>query len=179
MARRRGITTTQRRRFATEEKEETIMTENVQLILIANIFRIMRLLVGFGFGYLGYGLYVKGVFDKTEDINASFGSAKIALRNVAPGVVFGIAGIVVAILSVVRPIKVDQTVSISGNIVSSQPATQHGSIPRLLEHKEIAFEDKLGSLLRTCQTYTELLKTCEDELTREHDQERQERSTSR
>ncbi|HJY86254.1 MAG TPA: hypothetical protein VKE24_05395 [Candidatus Acidoferrales bacterium] len=86
------------------------MADDTQLVLIGNVFRIACLMVGFGFAYLGYRLYVKGVFDKTQDINASFGDAKVALRHVAPGVVFGIAGIVVSILSVVRPIQITTSV---------------------------------------------------------------------
>src|SRR5215813_8827954 len=84
------------------------MDGDVQIVLIANIFRVFCLIAGLGFGYLGYKLYVKGVFDKTQDIKASFGNAKVALRHVAPGVVFGVAGIIIAVLGVIRPIKTEQ-----------------------------------------------------------------------
>jgi hypothetical protein len=105
------------------------LADDTQLVLIANVFRIVCLVAGLIFAYLGYRLYVKGVFDKTQDIQASFGNAKVALRHVAPGVVFGIAGIVVALLSVVRPIEITTT---------TVPGSRHipGSTPNEEKHDQ-------------------------------------------
>src|SRR5580765_4270089 len=139
--------------------EEDFMSEDVQIILIANIFRIMSLLVGFGFACLGYKLYVKGVFDKTQDLKASFGNAKLALRNVAPGVVFGIAGIVVGILAVVRPVMLDhsreshklRSSSATSQIVDSNspsaksPELSHPKDPKTRSEDEILREELFAS----------------------------------
>lgn len=149
------------------------MSENVQLLLIENVFRVACLLVGTVFGYLGYKLYVRGVFDKTQDINAAFGSVKVALRHVAPGVVFGIAGIAIAALSVVRPITLDHSVEKAAfdstparSVSTSQPAGV--PTPRLLEHTMFAHENDTGRKMRTCAAAAEIvlaavepLKACE------------------
>ena len=84
------------------------MTEYVQVVLIANAFRVLSLLVGLGFGYLGYRLYTVGVFEKAQELRAAFGKANLTLKQVAPGVVFGIAGIIIAALGVVRPVVVER-----------------------------------------------------------------------
>jgi hypothetical protein len=137
------------------------MSEDVQIILIANIFRIMSLLIGFGFACLGYKLYVKGVFDKTQDLKASFGNAKLALRNVAPGVVFGIAGIVVAILAVVRPVMLDH----------SRESQRHGSAsatPRIVDSNSRSAESSELSHLKDPKTQSED-EVIKDELFASHD----------
>jgi hypothetical protein len=81
------------------------MSEDVEVVLIGSVYRFFCLLAGFGFGVLGYRLYVKGVLDKSEEIKGHWGDKEVILKNVAPGVLFGIAGIIISALGVVRPIQ--------------------------------------------------------------------------
>jgi len=93
------------------------MTEYVQVVLIANIFRALRLFVCLGFGYLGYRLYAIGVFEKAQELKAVFGNANLTVKQVAPGVVFGIAGIIIAALGVVRPVTVERGNSLDETVL--------------------------------------------------------------
>jgi hypothetical protein len=92
------------------------MTEYVQVLIVANLFRLFALVTALIFAYLGYRLYVQGVFEKAQEVKAAFGAAHLTLRQVAPGVVFGIAAVVIAILGVVRPIVIDRVQSYSATV---------------------------------------------------------------
>src|SRR5689334_6495075 len=88
-----------------------ILSDSNQFVLIAIIYRIFSLAFGFAFGVLGYKLYVKGVFDKSQEVGGRWGSMEVIMKNVAPGVVFAVAGIIIAGFGVVRPISVEHTSS--------------------------------------------------------------------
>jgi hypothetical protein len=83
------------------------MSDTIQIILIGTGFRAICLASGLGFAYLGYRLYVKGVFEKSDEIKGHFGEASVVLKNVAPGVVFALFGLIVGLLGVIRPISID------------------------------------------------------------------------
>ncbi len=80
------------------------MNQDNAIFLIGTIYRVVCLLVGFGFAYLGYRLYVKGVLEKEGEISGKSRGWKVALKNVAPGVVFATLGVIIAALGIVRPI---------------------------------------------------------------------------
>jgi hypothetical protein len=83
------------------------MSDTIKIILIGTGFRAVCLASGLGFAYLGYRLYIKGVFEKAEEIKGHFGEASVVLRNVAPGVVFALFGLICGALGVIRPISID------------------------------------------------------------------------
>lgn len=80
------------------------MDQSVWIFLIGTFYRIVCLLVGYAFAYLGYRLYLKGVLEKEGEISGGYGGWKFAFRNVAPGVVFVILGVIVGGFGIVRPI---------------------------------------------------------------------------
>ena len=82
------------------------MSQLVEIILVGYGYRVLCVLLGFGFARLGYRLYVKRVLDKSEEIAGRLGKAEVILKNVAPGVVFVVAGIIIAALGVARPIVI-------------------------------------------------------------------------
>ena len=73
----------------------------VRAQLVEGVYRAAVLLVGVFFAYLGYRLYVAGVYG-TSDVSAAFGQAKVSLLRAGPGVIFALFGGIMIIVSVWR-----------------------------------------------------------------------------
>ncbi len=100
------------------------MSDTIKIILIGTGFRAICLASGLGFAYLGYRLYIKGVFEKSEEIKGHLGEASVVLKNVAPGVVFALFGLISGALGVIRPISIDAELrpTTTANTSKLQPA---------------------------------------------------------
>lgn len=122
------------------------MTENVWIVLILTTFRIVCIMASLFFCYLGYRLYVKGVFEKEGKIEGRYGKAKFVLRNVAPGVVFVVLGTVVGGFAVIRPINVHEETDTTASPVPDAIANKikQGTVLTLEERQ--TFSDSLEKL---------------------------------
>lgn len=78
------------------------MTEFEQAILLAIVSRLALLLVGLLFGYMGYRLFLAGVYEQAGDLEAKWGEKNIMLKRAAPGTFFALFGVAVIIVSIVQ-----------------------------------------------------------------------------
>jgi len=55
-------------------------------------YKIASLLVGLGFGYMGYRLFLAGLLGPAGDLKATIGSKELRLSRTAPGTFFALFG---------------------------------------------------------------------------------------
>ena len=73
--------------------------EIVLIILMISTYRIVSLIVGLGFAYMGYKLFIHGVFDKAGELQAAWGEKKLLLKQAAPGTFFSLFGTVIIVVA--------------------------------------------------------------------------------
>jgi hypothetical protein len=61
-------------------------------VTIVAIYKVASLLVGLGFGYMGYRLFLAGLLRPAGDLKASSGSRSLRLTRTAPGTFFALFG---------------------------------------------------------------------------------------
>jgi hypothetical protein len=78
------------------------MNDFTLTILMVLVFRAIVTLVGLAFCYLGYKLFVKGVYEKGGDLKAVWGDKNLALKQAGPGTFFAFFGVVVVGIGIWR-----------------------------------------------------------------------------
>lgn len=105
--------------------------------------RVVTMLVGFGFCYLGYKLYVSGVLQREGDLDIEIGEKKrIRLRDAAPGLFFGLFGMAIVSLQVIRGTTFNSrgnNFEATGNAVSAG-AERHTDYRTLARNEEYDWE---------------------------------------
>lgn len=78
-----------------------VMAESLSLmttvLVLQMVMYVATLLVGFGFAYLGYLLFVKGVFEGGGDWEGAWGEKNILIKRAAPGTIFALLGTAIVI----------------------------------------------------------------------------------
>lgn len=64
-------------------------------ILATLLYKLTSLSVGFLLSYLGYKLFMAGIWGNAGDLKANFKSNKLVLKNAAPGTFFVLFGAIV------------------------------------------------------------------------------------
>lgn len=64
-------------------------------IAIVAVFKIASLVVGLGFGYMGYRLFMAGIQRPAGELKVASGSRTLRLSRTAPGTFFALFGAVV------------------------------------------------------------------------------------
>ncbi|MDW3192083.1 MAG: hypothetical protein R8G66_06955 [Cytophagales bacterium] len=72
------------------------------------IYKVMSLLVGLASCYMGYRLFMNGVWGEAGDLNAQFGDNKLVLKKAAPGTFFAVLGTVVICFTLWKGLDIDQ-----------------------------------------------------------------------
>lgn len=76
------------------------MSVEITRIMVLAAYKICSLLVGLVFCYLGYKLFLAGVWGNAGDLNARFNNNKIVLKSAAPGTFFVLFGTIVIALTI-------------------------------------------------------------------------------
>ena len=78
------------------------MSEFVVVNLMVILFRTIMIGLGFGFAYLGYKLFVKGVYERAGELKAAWGDKNLVLKQAAPGTFFALFGVAVIAISILQ-----------------------------------------------------------------------------
>jgi len=68
------------------------MTENISIILIAVVYKIVTMGIGLLFGYMGYRLFISGIWGNSGNVDVDFMETKLVVRKAAPGTFFVLFG---------------------------------------------------------------------------------------
>lgn len=86
------------------------------------IYKLTTLLIGFGLVYLGFKLFLVGVFEGGGDLGVTFSDNKLILKKASPGIFFALFGTVVIIVSLWKGQELQQNAIIPSNV----PVLQSG-----------------------------------------------------
>lgn len=102
--------------------------EMVLIILMVSTYRIVSLIVGLGFAYMGYKLFLHGVFDKAGELQAAWGEKKLLLKQAAPGTFFSLFGTVIIVVALWKGLSFGLENGLAGltEQTTSFNATGHG-----------------------------------------------------
>jgi hypothetical protein len=70
------------------------------------LYKTICLIVGFGVIYLGYILFMKGIFGKAGDLATEHGKSKLKLTNGAPGTFFALFGAFIIVVAIFKKFEV-------------------------------------------------------------------------
>lgn len=76
-------------------------------VSIVAAYKIASLLVGLGFAYMGYRLFMAGIERPAGDLEASSGSRTLKLSRTAPGTFFALFGAAVIAVTIVQGFDVE------------------------------------------------------------------------
>jgi hypothetical protein len=109
------------------------MTEIIALLL----YKVVSLLVGLFFAYMGYRLFMAGVWGQAGELDAQFGNNKILLKKGAPGTFFALFGTVIIAFTIWRGLDLsttNTTTELKSNKVSQSSLSEpENSIPEIPE----------------------------------------------
>ncbi len=74
------------------------------ILLSITIYKTLSLIVGFGFGYLGYRLFISGVYEKAGELKAAWGDNRLILKQAAPGTFFSLFGAIIILITLLKGI---------------------------------------------------------------------------
>lgn len=118
------------------------------------IYKSIGLMIGGGFGVMGYLLLAQGIFDKSE-LSVVWGNRSLLLKRATPGTLFALFGVVVICTMILKPINVEE----NGNVyktafrpddvmqpLQAWPATRPQSVPlamqRLIEGGDVTTAER-------------------------------------
>ncbi len=82
------------------DEASDLIFADIAVVLALALYKITSLLVGLALCYLGYRLFVAGVWGKAGDLDAKFGNNKLILKSAAPGTFFALFGTIVIAVTI-------------------------------------------------------------------------------
>jgi len=87
------------------------METNEIAIISVLLYKIATLLLG-GFSiYLGYKLFIKGVWGNAGDLKANFSNNKLVLKSAAPGTFFAVLGAIIIVTSILMKFTINNEIT--------------------------------------------------------------------
>lgn len=83
------------------------MSSEIAAILILGVYRILIVVAGIASAYMGYRLFVRGLFANAGELKAAWGERKLVLKQAAPGTFFALFGAAIVMYSIVNPFHID------------------------------------------------------------------------
>ena len=98
-------------------------------VVLVAIYKVVSLIVGLGFGYMGYRLFLAGILAPAGELEASTGSKALKLSRAAPGTFFALFGAAVIVATIAQGFDVNL------------PATARSVINSLPEHPPMVTDE--------------------------------------
>ncbi|MFQ5964932.1 MAG: hypothetical protein ACE5KZ_11695 [Candidatus Scalinduaceae bacterium] len=109
------------------------METNIAIIFSLAAYKIVSLLVGLSFSYMGFKLFIAGIWGKAGELDAQFGENKLILKKAAPGTFFVLFGTIIVGLTIWRGLEYK-------NIIEKLP---HTPVPHSSSHMLEPLPNKL------------------------------------
>ena len=95
------------------------MTENYGVMISLTLYKVASLCVGWAFGWMGYRLFMAGVWGNAGDLSAKYGDNKLVLKSAAPGTFFALFGTVIIAVTIWQGYELSTTTGIDQSAVDS------------------------------------------------------------
>jgi hypothetical protein len=103
------------------------MSEFTWTLIMIGTYRIVAILAGVLAIYLGYRLFMVGIYEKAGDLKATWGSTHLILKQAAPGTFFAVFGALVITFGIWRGIDIKSRESAT---TIGSPALNLGATPQ-------------------------------------------------
>ena len=78
------------------------MNTDIVLVMSFTLYKIVSLGVGALFCFLGYRLFMAGIWGNAGNLDAKFKDAKLVLKSAAPGTFFAVLGAAIVVVSLIQ-----------------------------------------------------------------------------
>jgi len=82
------------------------MSVDSTLVLSLTIYKVVSVLAGLAFAYMGYKLFVHGIFEEGGELHATWSSRSLLFKKAAPGTFFALFGTVIVCVSLWRGLTI-------------------------------------------------------------------------
>lgn len=89
-------------------------------VLAVTVYKLCSLLTGIFLSYLGYKLFMAGVWGNAGDAEGQFGQNRLIIKKAAPGTFFAVLGAVVIVSTIYQGLKFESLTS-GRNILDEKP----------------------------------------------------------
>jgi hypothetical protein len=83
-----------------KSKREITMEIYLAVIISLTAYKIASLLVGLLFSFMGYRLFMRGIWGHSGEIDSQFGDTRFIIKKAAPGTFFALFGAIIVIATV-------------------------------------------------------------------------------
>ena len=95
------------------------MDIQTSIVVSFTIYKIASLATGMAFSYLGYRLFMAGIWGDAGHLDTRLKDAKLVLRGAAPGTFFAVLGAVIVVTALIQGAHFFSTQD--GSILSDKP----------------------------------------------------------
>ena len=85
------------------------MGTNLAAIFSLVVYKVVSLIVGLLFSYMGYKLFMSGIWGHAGEINSQFGDNKIVVKKAAPGTFFALFGAIIVGMTVWKGLEFNES----------------------------------------------------------------------
>lgn len=71
------------------------MHTELQIIIALTLYKIISLLTGTAFAFMGFRLFIAGVWGESGDVEARFHDSRLIVKRAAPGTFFTLFGTII------------------------------------------------------------------------------------
>lgn len=83
------------------------MQTSTEIILALTLYKIVSITAGTIFAYMGYRLFMVGVWGSSGDIEAKFRENKLIVKQAAPGTFFALFGTIVVAVALFKGLELN------------------------------------------------------------------------
>lgn len=76
-----------------------------QIIISLTSYKIVSFLSGCAFAYMGYRLFISGIWGLAGDLETEFGDNKLVLKKAAPGTFFALFGAIIIAITLYKGLE--------------------------------------------------------------------------
>lgn len=93
-------------------------------ILSITIYKIVSLITGISLSYMGYKLFLAGIWGNAGNAEGEFGDNKLIIKKAAPGTFFVIMGAIIIGLTIIKGLNIENISNYQGT---------HNEKPKLID----------------------------------------------
>lgn len=105
------------------------MESDLAIILSMTAYKIISLVVGLLFSYMGYKLFMSGIWGDAGDIDSKFGDNRIVIKKAAPGTFFALFGAIIVGATIMKGLEYDQSDRTNMLDVSAEQSENNVALP--------------------------------------------------
>jgi hypothetical protein len=123
------------------------MTDRQNNIIAFTFYKTIALLSGTAFGYMGFRLFMAGIFEKAGELEQLYGKEHLLLKQAAPGTFFALFGCAIILVTLMRgfrtetdsslkPVPISEKLTDEGQSEPGRPNMTPQSPPTVMERAE-------------------------------------------